>query len=153
PVRDVRRIRYASEGFHTWSVEEVKQFIKRHPVGTKAYLALCLLLFLGVRRGDVVKLGPSQITNGVLSMVPRKTRYRRLEPSHKPVLPILAEAIEAGPCGTKAFLETEFGKPFTHGGFGNWFADRCVEAKVPGRAHGLRKAGATIAAENGATSA
>ena len=36
-------------------------------------------------------------------------------------------------------------------GIGNWFRDRCVEAGVPGRAHGLRKAGATIAAENGAT--
>src|SRR5262249_49662032 len=32
------------------------------------------------------------------------------------------------------------------------FHDRCVEAGVPGRAHGLRKAGATIAANNGATS-
>ena len=28
---------------------------------------------------------------------------------------------------------------------------RCFEAGVPGRAHGLRKAGATIAANNGAT--
>jgi hypothetical protein len=28
---------------------------------------------------------------------------------------------------------------------------RCDEAGVPGRAHGLRKAGATIAADNGAT--
>jgi hypothetical protein len=33
----------------------------------------------------------------------------------------------------------------------NWFRDRCVEAGVPGRAHGLRKAGACIAEENGAT--
>jgi hypothetical protein len=46
----------------------------------------------------------------------------------------------------------DYKRPFTDAGFGNWFADRCKEAKVPGRAHGLRKAGATIAAENGATS-
>ena len=49
------------------------------------------------------------------------------------------------------FLVTEHGKPFTDSGFGNWFADRCKEAGVPGRAHSLRKAGATIAANNGAT--
>jgi hypothetical protein len=49
------------------------------------------------------------------------------------------------------FIETEFSKPHTTKGPGNWFADRCVEAEVPGRAHGLRNAGATIAAENGAT--
>ena len=49
------------------------------------------------------------------------------------------------------FLVNEWNRLFTDAGFGNWFADRCKEAGVPGRAHGLRKAGATIAAENGAT--
>ena len=34
---------------------------------------------------------------------------------------------------------------------GNWFERRCLEAEVPGRAHGLRKGVATISAENGAT--
>jgi integrase len=46
---------------------------------------------------------------------------------------------------------TEFGKPFTANGFGNWFRDRCVEAGVPGRAHGLRKAAASRLANLGAT--
>lgn len=47
---------------------------------------------------------------------------------------------------------TEFGKPFTANGFGNWFRKRCNEAGLLNcSAHGLRKAGATIAAENGAT--
>jgi integrase len=49
------------------------------------------------------------------------------------------------------FLVTDYGRAFTDGSFGNWFHDRCIEAGVPGRAHGLRKAGATIAANNGAT--
>lgn len=49
------------------------------------------------------------------------------------------------------FLETIYGKPHTVKGLGNWFADRCTEAGVPGRVHGLRKAGATLAAQNGAT--
>lgn len=53
--------------------------------------------------------------------------------------------------GAMTFLETEFGKPYSTKGLGNWFERRCLEAGVPGRAHGLRKAGATIAAENGAT--
>jgi len=49
PARDVRRIKYASDGFHTWTVAEVAQFLERHPIGTKSYLALCLLLFTGMR--------------------------------------------------------------------------------------------------------
>jgi integrase len=36
-------------------------------------------------------------------------------------------------------------------GFGNWFSDACRAAGCPGSAHGLRKAGATRAAENGAS--
>ncbi|WP_441260405.1 hypothetical protein AB7008_37260 [Bradyrhizobium sp. 521_C7_N1_3] len=50
-----------------------------------------------------------------------------------------------------AFLTTELGEQFTAAGFGNWFADRCKEAGVPGRAHGLRKASAIHHALNGAT--
>ena len=68
-----------------------------------------------------------------------------------PLLPLLERVLEASPCGALTFLETEFGKPHTTKGLGNWFCDQCVLAGVPGRAHGLRKAGATIAAENGAT--
>ena len=37
--------------------------------------------------------------------------------------------------------------------FGNWFREVCEKAGVPGSAHGLRKAGATRAANNGATEA
>ena len=65
---------------------------------------------------------------------------------------MLEKIIAASPCGDLTFLATAFGKPFTSAGFDNWFRDRCVEAGVPGRAHGLRKAGAPIAAENGASS-
>jgi integrase len=46
---------------------------------------------------------------------------------------------------------TQYGRAFTVAGFGNRFRDRCHEAGLPHcTAHGLRKAGATIAAENGA---
>jgi Phage integrase family len=63
----------------------------------------------------------------------------------------LQQIIDASPTGEMTFLVNDFGRPFTDAGFGNWFRDRCVEAGIPGRAHGLRKAGATIAANNGAT--
>ena len=84
--------------------------------------------------------------------MPRKTRYKRLDPSEKPILPILADIIARSPVGDMTFLVTGYGKPFTAKGFGAWFRARCDEAGLPQcTAHGLRKAGATIAAENGAT--
>jgi hypothetical protein len=47
PAREVRKVRYATAGFHTWTVDEVRQFEERHQVGTKARLSLALLLYLG----------------------------------------------------------------------------------------------------------
>jgi len=152
PARDVRRIKYATSGFYTWTVEEVRRYEEQHPVGTKARLAFALLLYLGVRRGDVVTLGRQHVKDGWIRLVPRKTRHRRLEVSEKPILPVLADVIARSPTGALTFLETEYGKPFTAAGFGKWFRDRCDEAGLSEcSAHGLRKAGATIAAENGAT--
>ena len=152
PVRDVRRLRYVTEGFHTWTVEEVHRFEEHHAKGTKPRLALALLLYLGIRRGDLVRLGPEHVKDGVITFIPNKTKHARVALSHKPILQELAKIIVATPVGKKTFLETSYGLPFTSNGFGNWFRDRCNEAGLPNcSAHGLRKAGATIAAENGAT--
>src|SRR5258705_7111865 len=46
-ARDIEYFRSGSTGFHTWTVEEVQQFEARHPIGTKARLALALLCFTG----------------------------------------------------------------------------------------------------------
>ncbi len=56
-----------SQGFHTWTIAEVLQYAKKHPIGTKAHLALALLLFTGQRRSDVVKFGRQHIKNGWLT--------------------------------------------------------------------------------------
>jgi hypothetical protein len=51
-----------------------------------------------------------------------------------------------------AFLFAAFGKPFTSNRFGNWFRKQRDEAGLKHcSAHGLRKAGAALAGENGAT--
>jgi len=148
----VRRKKYASNGFYTWTFSDLTAFENRHPIGTKARLALSLLLYLGVRRGDLVRLGPKNIHGRTIKFTPNKTRYKRVVESEKPLLPILADIIVASPCGQETFLKTEFGKPFTAKGFGNWFRDRCDDAGLPNcTAHGLRKIGATMCAEKGAT--
>jgi site-specific recombinase XerD len=51
------------------------------------------------------------------------------------------------------FLVSEYGKPFSAKGFSSKMRQWCDEAGLPEcTAHGLRKAGAVIAAHNGATS-
>ena len=152
PARDVKPLQYATSGFHAWTPDEVTQFEGRHKIGTKARLALALMLYLGVRRGDVVTLGRQHVRDGVIRFVPLKTRRKKMHAIEIPIVPKLAAIIEASPTGDLTFLMTECGKPFTANGFGGWFRDRCDEAGLPHcSAHGLRKAGATIAAECGAT--
>lgn len=152
PVRDVKAAKGKKGGYYTWSLDDVAQFERRHPVGTKARLALALLLFTGSRRQDMVTFGKQHIKAGWLRFIPKKTLYKRNTMSVKPWLPELQGVVNSSPCGDMTFLVTAYGQPFTANGFGNWFRDRCDEAGLPKcTAHGLRKAGATIAAENGAT--
>ena len=137
-------------GRHTWTEEEIARFRNRHPMGTKARLALEILLWTGQRRGDAIDFGPHHIKDGKIEFVASKGK----KVMKLPAAPQLMAAIRSMPSvGIKTFLVTEYGKPYTKDGFGNWFADRCKEADVPGRAHGLRKAIARRAAELEATQA
>jgi len=69
-----------------------------------------------------------------------------------PILPALQRIIDASPCGDMTFLVNDLKRPFTDTGFGNKFRDWCNQAGLRQcSAHGLRKAGATIAANNDAT--
>lgn len=137
------------EGHHTWSEEEVARFEAKWPLGTRQRLAMDLLLFTGLRRGDVVRIGRPHVRRGVLSIRTEKNQ----EVVVLPVLPPLRASIDATKCGELTFLATSRGEPFDKATFGNWFAKACKAAGVPGRAHGLRKCGAVRAAEGGATEA
>jgi integrase len=152
-ARDVRTVKKAKGGgYYTWTVADVEQYLEHYPLGTKGRLALALLLFTGSRRQDMVTFGKQHVRGGWIRYVPKKTLYKRSDVSQKPWLPVLADIVASSPCGPMTFLETAQGKPFTAAGFGNWFRDRCDEAGLPQcSAHGLKKAGATPAAENGAT--
>ena len=150
-ARSVRYLKGRPGGFHTWTTDEVAAFEQRHPLGTRARLVLDLLLYLGVRRSDVICLGRQHQRDGKIRFVQQKNKERKPKQMALPVLPVLQRTIDASPTGDLTFLINELGVAFTPGGFGNWFRDRCVEAGVPGRAHGLRKAGATLAANRGAS--
>lgn len=149
PARDVKYLKGSGDGYHSWTIEEVEQFEERHPVGTMARLALALLLYTGQRRSDVVRFGPASVKNAWLTFTQFKGRNKKPISLAIPVVPALQKIIDATEGTGKAFLMNDLGRPFTAAGFGNWFRDRCVEAGVPGRAHGLRKAAASRLAELG----
>ncbi|WP_197031026.1 hypothetical protein [Methylobacterium sp. 10] len=60
-------------GFHTWTDEEVARFEARWKLGTRERLALDLLLYTGLRRGDAARVGRPHVRNGVLRVTTEKT--------------------------------------------------------------------------------
>jgi integrase len=137
PTAGIKIPKSKSEGFRTWSEEEIATFQAHYPIGSKPRLALELLLHTAQRRADVVRLGPQHIRGGVLSVRQQKTGKALAIP----VSPALAAALNASPSKHLTFLTTEDGKPFEPMAFTKWFRRCCDAAGLSGcSAHGLRKA-------------
>jgi integrase len=153
PAKEVPYIKTGSQGFHSWTIEELRQYEARHPMGTRARLALALLLYTTQRRSDVVRLGHKMVQSGWLKFTQTKNAKRNPVTLEIPILAELQRIIDATtPLGKDTYLVTQFGKPFTPDGFGNRFRKWCDEAGLPHcSAHGLRKAGSARLAELGAS--
>jgi len=143
--------RKGGDGFVAWTEEHVAAYEERWPVGTRQRVWLDVLLYTGLRRGDVVRIGRQHVRDGVASIKTEKSGFQT--EVTLPILPVLARTLEAGPCGDLAFVCGERGQPLTKESFGNLFREACRAAGVPGSAHGVRKIAATRAADNGATEA
>lgn len=147
PMDETQPLEVEGSGHHTWSEEEIDRFTEKHPLGTKAYLAMMLMLWTGARRSDAVKLGRGNIKDGWISFITTKNKKLAKMPVAQPLLEaILAAADTKG----FTFLVTAYGQPFTRDGFGNKMRQWCDEAGLPNcTSHGLRKAIARRMAELG----
>ncbi|MGH6828034.1 MAG: tyrosine-type recombinase/integrase [Rhizomicrobium sp.] len=138
------------EGFPVWTEDDVDRYQAGWPVGTKERVWLDVLLYMGLRRGGAVTLGRQHVRNGIVTL--RTEKSQGTMTVTLPILPILATTLAAGPCADLAFICGANGKPLQKESFGNLFREACNKAGVFWKsAHGLRKAGATRAADNGAT--
>lgn len=138
-----------TQGFPVWSEGDVAAYEARWPIGSKERVWLDVLLYTGLRRGDAVRLGRQHVRGGVATLRTEKSQEQVTVTI--PILPVLAETLEAGPTGELAFICGVNGKPLTKESFGNLFSKAARKAGVSKSAHGVRKIGATRAAENGAT--
>src|SRR5262249_28339216 len=122
PTAGVRVKMPKSDGYRTWTEEDIARFEAAYPIGTKPRLALALLLGTAARRADVVRLGRGNIRGGLVHMTQQKTG----KPLAIPVTTELAEAINAAvPADHLVFLVNEFGKAFTPERFTKWFVAQC----------------------------
>lgn len=154
PTIGIKRIRSSSSGYATWEEEDIETFYAAHPEGSKARLAFDLLIYTGLRRSDVVRLGRQHVRGDFIVIRQSKTGGDVQISIH----PDLEQAIDKLPKENATFLTTEHGKPFTPAGFGNWLRERVKEAGLRDAlsagdrglsAHGLRKATLRRLAEAG----
>ena len=146
-LADAHKMR--SQGFHTWTDDEIESFRAAHPTGSKARLALEIFLCTGAARQDAAALTRRSIRGPRLF-------YRRGKTGQEvdlPILPELADELAHIPLTQLVLLaHGDHGKSYKPESLGNWFRDQCVNAGLPHcSAHGLRKAGARRLAEHGAT--
>lgn len=144
PVASVKAPKHKVKGFHPWTEQDIAAFRKHWPLGTKARLAMELMLWTGARRGDA-HLMPHPLDGRFVKEAAKTGKELNL-----PVAPMLQRAIDAMPeseLGKDTLIVTSFGKPFSRAGFGNKMREWCDAAKLPlCTAHGLRKALARRAA-------
>jgi integrase len=146
-TQGIKLPRVKSAGHHTWSEAEIEQYEAYHAVGTKARLAQALPLYTAQRRGDVIRMGPQHIRDGVITVRQQKTGVTLAIP-----VPCALQAVfDATPCEHLTFLTTRTGKPYAGNDFTEQFRVWCNEAGLPAacKVHGLRKAACRRLAENG----
>ena len=134
--------RIKSSGFRTWSEDDIAKFEAVHPVGSPARLAFSIMLYLGLRRSDAVRLGPHHVRIGLVKFTPQKTARSTGFELQCPVHPELARVIAATPTiGVMNYIIGKGGKPLKSDTLGAYMRAWCNEAQLPEcTAHGLRKA-------------
>jgi integrase len=147
PTQGVRGPKIKTDGYRTWTEVDIAVFQEKHAIGSRARLALALLLYTAQRRSDIIRFGRQHVRDGMLHLRQQKTGASLAIPVH----PELAAAIDAAPSDHLTFLTTGTGKPFSAAGFTNWFREMCNGAGLPlgTSAHGLRKAACRRLAEAG----
>lgn len=160
PTDDVQKIKYDSDGFHTWSEEEIEQFQNFWPVGTTQRLAVDLLLYTGQRSADVRQMRMDSITEDAVAVnaeFPESAGFKQKKTKAKvdiPITPELAASLATVRGREGIILLTKQGRPFSEKGFSNYITKAAGTAGlVRCSAHGLRKSAATRLAEAGCTEA
>jgi integrase len=144
PVVHSERIKEAvadkTGGFHTWTEAEIEQYRQHHPLGSRARLAMELMLWTGQRRSDANEMGPDDVIDGRIEVIQAKGGKGLWVPMADQLVAAIT-AMPPPPPTARTFLLTSRGKTYSRAGFGNWFREQCDAAGLPHcSAHGLRKA-------------
>lgn len=148
PTQGVSMLPKRTDGHPPWTATDLKAYRDRWPLGTRQRVAMEVIYWTGLRRGDAVALGRQHVGADGVARIRSEKNGRWISI----ILPApLLEVLEAGPIGDLTFITGDSGRPLVKESFGTKFRHWCDEAGVKASAHGLRKRAASEAAEAGAT--
>lgn len=147
PTLGVKRLKHRSEGFQTWTEDQIASYRVFYPLGSRERLVLELALGTANRRGDLVRLGWRHVSNGSITIRQSKTGATVTVP----VISELQAALDLVPRDRLTFVAQSNGRPLGAASLGNEFRDWLRRAGLPDELsmHGLRKAAARRLAEAG----
>jgi integrase len=140
----------ATDGYHTWTAEEIAQYRAHWPLGSEARLVLEFGLETASRRCEITRIGRQHVRDSRI----RVARAKGCNAVDIPLSPELAEALGAMPVTDRlTYLVTPAGEPYSPEALGRRFAEWATEAGLPSRCrlHGLRKARTAQLASLGAS--
>lgn len=152
PARDIRKVYVKGDGATPWKAADVCAFFAKHRAGSKAHVAMSVLLWTGCRIEDLTVLGRAHecVIDGVEAL-----RWSPLKKGSSdvaiPLLPPLKIATRAPTVQGATYVLGRGGKPFSSGdSMSAMFKRWCRDAGLAHlSAHGVRKGLAELLAEMG----
>lgn len=137
------------KGWRAWTDAELTMYEERWPIGSTPRLCYTIALWLGNRRGDIVKMKPTDILAESILVKQQKGGKELI----LPITPMLREVLDATDMSGPTVLMTAYGKPFSLKSITGRMADWTRSAGLPKGCtlHGLRKTLGKRLAESGAT--
>jgi integrase len=154
PARGIKPVYEKGDGATPWKAEDVKKFFAKHTMGSKAHVAMSVLLWTGCRIEDLTILGRSHecTLDGIEAL-----RWQPLKKGSSevttPLLPPLKTATRAPKVQGATYVLGRGGKPYSSGdSMSAMFKRWCQDAGLPLlSAHGVRKGLGELLAELGCT--
>ena len=128
PATKIEKIGGKSEGFYTWTERDVEAFEAHWPLGSKQRLAMAIMLYLGVRRSDAIRIGNGHVSGAFVKFWQFKNRERSPKELILPIVAQLREALDASELGADTWLVADDGEPYTETNFFARFKKWCVAA-------------------------
>uniref|UniRef100_UPI003BAA4DDB tyrosine-type recombinase/integrase n=1 Tax=Stappia sp. TaxID=1870903 RepID=UPI003BAA4DDB len=152
PARGIPRIYVKGGGAQPWKAADVKAYLAHHPRGSKAHVAMSVLLWTGCRVEDLTYLGRRHecVLDGIEAL-----RWTPLKKGSSEVtIPLLAplrDATRAPTVQGETYVLGRGGNPFASGDSMSAMVKRWCRAAGLSHlsAHGVRKGLAEILAESG----